>query len=146
MGRACSKTSDDSGRGTRDAPGNGGHTPAPLREAQLPLRGRRGAAQLRRAQLLGEEQDEVRDAERRRGGAGTRGDQALQSSTGEARRSGGQGAEAADRQQATAQLKTAENQASSPFSASDALYQGVVGFLAGGGCQEVCVRGIHHSS
>ena len=131
MGRACSSTSDDSGRCTRDAPRNGGHAPAPLREAQLPLRDRRGAAQLRRAQLLGQEQDEVRDAERRRGGAGTRSDQALQSGTGEARRSGGQGAEAADRQQATAQLKTAENQASSPFSASDALYQGVVGFLAG---------------
>ena len=131
MKRACSSTNADSGRGTRDAPRNGGYAPTPLREAELPLRGRRGAAQLRRAQLLGQEQDEVRDAEGRRGGPGTCSDQALQGGPGEARGRGGGGDEAAGGQQAAAQLKAGENQAPDPFSVSDALYQGVVGFLGG---------------
>jgi len=104
MGRACSGTDVDSGRGSRDAPGDGGHPSPSLREAELSLREWRGAAQLGGAQLLGQEQNEVRDVEGRRGGRGSCGDEALQSSQGEARGSGGQRPEAADRQQSATQL------------------------------------------
>jgi len=131
MGRGCSSTDVDSGRGSRDAPGDGGHPSPSVREAELSLRERRGAAQLGGTQLLGQEQDEVRDVEGRRGGRGSCGDEALQSSQGEARGSGGQRPEAAGHQQSATQLESAGHEASDAFSASDALYQGVVGFLAG---------------
>ena len=131
MGRGCSDTDVDSGRGSQDAPGDGDHPSPSLRKAELSLRERRGTAQLGGAQLLGQEQDEVRDVEGRRGGRGSCGDEALQSSQGEARGSGGQWPEAAGRQQGAPQLESTGHEASDAFSASGALYKGVVGFLAG---------------
>ena len=131
MGCGRSNTNVDLERGTRDAARDGDHAPSPLREAELPLRDRRGAAQLGGAQLLGQEQDEVRNAESRGGGPGERGDQALPSGEDQAGEDGGQRARAADRQQATPQLRAGEDQASNPFSASDALYGGLRGFLGG---------------
>ena len=132
MGRASSSAKIDDGRGAGDAARDGGHAPTPLREAQLPLRDERRTAQLGRAQLLGAEQDEVRDAEDRRGGSGTRRDQAFPSGQGPAGGSGGQRAGGADREQATGHLTAGDNHHEpEAFSASDALYAGVRGFLGG---------------
>ncbi len=131
MGRGGSKTNLDLGRGARDAPRDGAHAPAPLREAQLPLRDRRGTAQLGRAQLLGAQQDEVRDVESRRGAPGARGDQAVPGGQGQAGGSSGQRTGAADREQGATRLTAGENRAPEAFSVSDALYGRLRGFLDG---------------
>ena len=113
--------------GARDAAGDSAQPPAPLREAELPLRGRTGAARSGGPQLFPGEPDEVLDASE--GGSRTcsSGDGALSRG---ARPSGGGGG---DRAQRAGEQPGGppESEESNPFSASDALYQGVVGFLAG---------------
>jgi len=104
-----------------DGPGDGRHPPEALREAGLSVRERGGAARVGRAQLLGGEPDALCDAAPRgdRGGAGR--DAALPGVQGGSGGSSGGGPGRADR--------GAPAESPSPFSASNALYEGLVDFL-----------------
>jgi len=125
------------GEGAGDAEGDGSQPPSPLREAELPLRGGRGGAtRAGGAQLFPGEPDQVLDASTRGGGTRSSGDRALSPG---ARPAGGGGGDRPHR--AGEQPDTGpENDEPNPFSASDALYEGVVGFL---GAQEAA--GLTHS-
>ena len=61
--------------GAKDAAGDRRYPPAPVREAELPLRGRGGAPRAGGAQLLRGEPDEVRDTPQGGGRAGAPGDE-----------------------------------------------------------------------
>jgi len=104
-----------------DGPGDGRHAPAALREAELPVRERRGAARVGGAQLLGAEPDAIRDAACRGDRAGASRNAALPGVKSSARGAGGGGPWRADR--------CAREGAGNAFGASDALYEGLVGFL-----------------
>jgi len=113
------------GEGAGDVARDGGQPPAPLREAELPLRGRGGAARAGGPQLLPGEPDQVLDPPRGGGGTGSSGDATLSRGT---RPPGGGGGDRPQR--AGEQLGIPpEDDKANPFSASDALYRGVVGFL-----------------
>ena len=115
------------GEGAGDAERDRRRPPAPLREAELSLRGRRSAARAGGPQLLPVEPDQVLDASTGGGGTGTPGDAALPRG---ARPPGSRGGDRSCR--AGEQLDGASgSEAPGPFSASEALYRGVVGFLGG---------------
>jgi hypothetical protein len=112
--------------GAEDAAGDGGHAPAPLREAELPVRGRGAAARAGGAQLLRGEQDEVHDAARGARRAGAPGDGALSPGADAPRGGGERGAGRAGEQP---QPKAPSDDA---FSASKVLCDGLIAFLSGG--------------
>jgi hypothetical protein len=127
MADACSRRcagARDGGAG--DTPGHRAHPPAPVREAELPLRERRGAPRVGGAQLLQGEPDALRDAPGRGDRARSPGDRSLPSGQGGARGGGGGGPRRADRQPATASAGLSSKDA---FSRSDALFLGLVGLL-----------------
>jgi hypothetical protein len=113
------------GEGAGDVAWDGSQPPAPLREAELPLRGRRGAARAGGPQLLPGEPDQVLDPPGGVGGTGSSGDATLSRGTRPPGGGGGDRPHRAGEQPGTA---PGDNEANL-FSASDALYQGVVGFL-----------------
>ena len=86
MGRARSQLERGSGDGSRDGAG----APQTLREAELPVRDRRGGTRVDGAQLQGGRQDEVVDAAAGRGGTGADGDRTLPDRQGPPRRRGKQ--------------------------------------------------------
>src|SRR5438093_10132588 len=85
MGHARSKAQRGPQGGARHGPG----ASQTLRQAELPVRQRRGGARTDRAQLQASGQDQVLDAAGGGGGAGAGGDRAVQGGQG-ARRGGGQ--------------------------------------------------------
>jgi hypothetical protein len=115
------------GEGAGDAAGDGGHPPTPLREAELPLRGRTGAARAGGPQLFPGEPDQVLDASPGGSGSGSSGDAALSRGARPPGERGGDRPQRAGEQPGTAP----DNNEANPFSASDELYHGVVGFLTG---------------
>ncbi len=114
--------------GAGDAAGDRGHPPAPVREAELPLRRRGGASRAGSPQLLRGEPDEVLDASRGDDRAGAPGDGALPGGARPPRGEGERGARQAGEQPQVPPL----SEHADAFSASDALYQGLVGFLRDG--------------
>ncbi len=129
MDRACSKRGSGAiGPGAGDAAGNRDHPPAPLREAELPVRGRRGAPRVGRLELLEREQNEVRHAPSRRGARGAPGDGALPGGEGAARDTRKRGSRGAGLATEPPGLSPAA-EAASGFERSDALFRGLVGFL-----------------
>ncbi len=113
--------------GARDAERDGGQQLSPLREAELSLRDRGGATCTDGPQLFEGEPNQVLDPSTGDGGTGSPSDAALSRGTrppGGAR--GGRPHRAGE--QPFTPLKSEE---SDPFSASEALYLGVVGFLSG---------------
>ena len=115
------------GEGAGDAAGDGGHPPTPLREAELPLRGWTVAARPGGPQLFPGEPDRVLDASRGGSGTSSSGDAALSRGACPPRETGGDRPQRAGEQPGTAP----DNNEANPFSASDELYQGVVGFFTG---------------
>jgi len=116
-----------SGDGARHGAGDGGQPPTPLREAELSVRQRGGAARTGGPQLLPGEPDQVLDASRRDGGAGASGNAALSRGANPPGEGGRGRPHRAGKQPGIEETSGPSN----PFSASDALYQGVVGFLSG---------------
>jgi hypothetical protein len=112
------------GRGAGDAAGDGGHAPAPLRKAELPLRRRGGAARASSADLFPAEPGTLGDAPRGAGRAGACGDGSLPGGTPAARGEGQRRPGETGREPAPAQL-------TDPFTASGAFYESLVEFLAG---------------
>ncbi len=113
--------------GAKDAAGDRRYPPAPVREAELPLRGRGGAPRAGGAQLLRGEPDEVRDTPQGGGRAGAPGDGALPAGAHPPRDGGELRAQGAHEQ---SQLPSLSEDADA-FSTSHALYEGLVGFLRG---------------
>src|ERR1700722_8422960 len=133
MGRACSERS----RGAQDGAGDGDHPPAPLREADVPVRGRRAAARIGGPQLLGGGTDKVLDAAGGRGGSGESGDGAFPGGQDRGGRGGQRRPGGTDSASAAPQPDKLSDGATSQtlvpagsFERSDALYERLVGFLA----------------
>ena len=112
----------------RDDSGNGGHPAPSVRQGELPVRERRGAARVSGAQLLRAQPDACRDAAPRRGRGGESGDRALPGGE-EAPRGGG------EHRAGTAGVPapTASLSGGSPgtFSRADGIYGSLVSFLSG---------------
>ncbi len=122
------------GSGASDGEGDGGRPPEEVWQAELPVRGRRGAP-LHRAQLLGGEPDEVLDVAGGRGGAGADGDGALQGRKGAPRGTGQRWPGRAGRTAGPPEedrLSTGAGPLSGgPFAASAAQFDQICGFLRG---------------
>src|SRR5512132_1842160 len=122
------------GRGAGDDPRVGGGASAPLRQAQLPLRGW-GSARGDGPVLLRAWPDPVRDAAVSRGGRGSRGGGPLpggRGGTGRGRRGRPRGAHrAADRPARAAVTGTADTGVDERFAASRVLFESTLGFLDG---------------
>jgi hypothetical protein len=88
MGRARSQLKFE--RGSGDGPRNGAGAPQTLREAELPVRDRRGGSRVDGAQLQGGRQDEILDVAAGGGGTGADGDGAFPGRQGPPRRPGQQ--------------------------------------------------------
>jgi hypothetical protein len=111
--------------GAEDVARDGGHPPAPLRETELPVRGRRAAPRAGGAELLGGGQDEVPHLARGSDRAGAPCDGALPPRAdapraGGERRAGRAGGE-----------PCSDLQGNDAFSASTILYEGLIAFLSG---------------
>jgi hypothetical protein len=130
MGRGESRR----GTSTTDGPRHGGRPPAPLREAELPVRERREPARIGGAELLAGGEDEVLDAAGRRGGGGPRGHGTVPGREGPPGLTSGRGAQRAGDPTAAGQDQlSGEELAGEParFAASEGLFRGLVGFLSG---------------
>jgi hypothetical protein len=142
MGRGESRR----GTSTTDGARHGGHPPAPLREAELPVRKRRESARVGGAELLAGGEDEVLDAAGRRGGGGPRGHGTVQGREGPPGLPSRRGAQRAGDPAAAGQDQlSGEESAGEPagepagesaggsarFAASEQLFGGLVGFLSG---------------
>jgi len=110
-----------------DDSGNGGHPAPSVREAELPVRERRGTARVDSAQLLRAPPDACGHAAARGGGGGESGDRALPSGE-EAPGGGGEHRTGAARVPAPPALNGLPP---GTFSRADAFYGSLVGFLSG---------------
>ena len=108
--------------GAGDAARDGGHPPAPLREAELPVRERRGAPRRGGPDLLARQPSTITGAASRADRAGQGRDAALPRGTPAPRGGGKRRAGGSCRAFGT-------TESSEAFSASDARYQGLVRFL-----------------
>lgn len=108
--------------GAGDAARDRGHPPAPLREAELPVRERRGAPRRGGPDLLARQPSTITGAASRADRAGQGRDAALPRGTPAPRGGGKRRAGGSDRAFGT-------TESSEAFSASDAGYQGLVRFL-----------------
>lgn len=116
-------------RGASDGARIGAHPPAPLREAELPVRGRGGIARVGGVELLAGREDEVLDAAGGRGSVGAGGHRTVPRSEGPAGRAGqrGTGGTASPAAADAGEL----GRQGRPFAASEQLFAGLVGFLTG---------------
>jgi len=111
--------------GAENAARDGGHPPAPLREAELPVRGWGAAPRAGRAELLRGEQDEVPHPARGSRRAGAPGDGALPPGADAPRGGGERGAGRAGAE------PRSDPPSDGAFSASTVLYEGLIAFLSG---------------
>lgn len=111
--------------GAEDAAGDGCHPPAPLREAELPVRERRGAPRGGGPQLLARQQSEIGEPPRRADRAGADRDGSLQTGAPQARGRGQRGPRGAGVEAEAPELSEA-------FFRSDLLFRGIASFLGGG--------------
>lgn len=111
--------------GAENAARDGGHPPAPLREAELPVRGRGAASRAGRAELLRGEQDEVPHPARGSRRAGAPGDGALPPGADAPRAGGERGSGRAGAE------PRSDPPSDDAFSASTVLYEGLIAFLSG---------------
>ena len=111
--------------GAEDLARDGGYPPAPLREAELSVRGRRAAPRAGGAELLGGRQDEVPHLARGSGRAGAPCDGALPQGEDAPRAGGERGAERAGGE------PRRDPPNDDAFSASAILYEGLIAFLSG---------------
>jgi len=111
-------------RGAGDAAGDRGHAPAALREAELPVRERGGPPRAGAPELLRGEQGTLGDASGGADRTGARRDGTVSTGAPEDRGAGQCGARRAGGEPATSPLSE-----SGAFAVSNALYEGLVGFL-----------------
>ena len=120
-------TRQGTGEGARDAERDGGQQLSPLREAELPLRDRGGATCTDGSQLFAGEPNQVLDPSTGDGGTGSPSDAALSRGT----RSPGGTRGGRPHRAGEQPFTSPKSEEPSPFSASEALYLRVVGFLSG---------------
>ena len=116
--------------GTADGARHGAHSPAAMREGELPVRERGVCARVGGAQLLPGLEDEVSDAASGRGGDGAGGHRTVPGGEGPPGLAGGRGAGRAG-DAAAAKHQPLNGADAAPFAASEQIFRGLVGFLSG---------------